>query len=565
MMVGGAGVGSTRVRKRIAVVGGGPAGLVALKELKEKGHDVVVFEARAAVGGVFTDSYDTLQLTSSSVVTSFGSHIGGNPARPVIWRGGEYVRYLSEFADRFDLMPHVRLRTAVRSIHRGPDGGWRLRVEVTNGEGRGAATGDELEFDHVVICCGPNARPQFPAWADPSKFDGRLCHSADIRHAEEFAGKRVLMFGMGESGSDLALMAARVATSCAISTRVGPGYLIPRYYRGLPSDLDTNRCYHSLPRTVIGKPIVRFKVRIEDTLLGETEDVEVARKCAEINRARGKSPFHRFGTKSTGFVEAMVHHGATYHPAVAALERDHVVFVDGGVFHCDLIVCCTGFAPEFPFLQEHEPVLAMQGRNARARYKRMIVPEAGTDIAWIGYVRPGLGSVPPCAEMQARYLAQLISGERTLPSVSEMERDIKLHADLDLQQFGADAERVAALTDFFRFMETMAEVIGCRPRLGRLFLRDPRTALSVLFGPLCPAQYRLTGPGADWARARAALRRLPTMPWPVLAYELLMFVGCWLAGLMREEWRRSRVDAPALPAAEGNAPVRADADAAVLE
>jgi len=294
---------------------------------------------------------------------------------------------------------------------------------------------------------------------------------------------------------------------------------------------------------VVNTPLVRFKVRIENALPHENGDRDVLRKCDEFNRARGASPFHRFSTKSTGFVEAIVHHGATYHPAVETLERDRVVFADGTVFPCDVIVCCTGFAPDFPFLHEHEPELARQAANSRGLYKRMIVPEAGTSIAWVGYVRPGIGSVPPCAEMQARYLAQLISGERALPSEQAMRHDIQLHREIDLKQFGADAERLGTLTDFYRFMETMADVIGCRPPLARLFAGDPRTALKVLFGPLSAVQYRLTGPGADPESAKASLRRMPMMPWPVLAYELILLLGCQAFGLTRDEWRRPRVAA----------------------
>ena len=39
----------------------------------------------------------------------------------------------------------------------------------------------------------------------------------------QLAGKRVLVVGLGESGSDISLQAARVATATAISTRSGPG------------------------------------------------------------------------------------------------------------------------------------------------------------------------------------------------------------------------------------------------------------------------------------------------------------------------------------------------------
>jgi dimethylaniline monooxygenase (N-oxide forming) len=528
------GTGSPAGRKRVAVIGGGPAGLVTMKEVKEKGHEVVGFEQRAALGGVFTDTYDGLHLTSSSVITSFGSFGCDEVEQPVHWDCGEYLDYLSRFAEHFDLPRHYRLGTSVRSLRRAPEGGWRLRFAPVHGDG---AEGEEA-FDHVAVCCGSNMRPRFPDWADPAGFDGSILHSAAVRNGEEFAGKRVLVVGMGESGSDITLMAARVARASAISTRNGPGYVIPRSYRGIPADLDTNRVYHALPRSVVGTPWVRFKVRIEDALeqLGE-DDQAVLRRMAEINAARGVPPYRRFATKSTAFIEAMVHHGTEYRPEVAELRRDRVVFTDGSEFRCDTIVCCTGFAPEFAFLREHEPELARCAATPRALYRRMVAPEAGADIAWIGYVRPFVGSVPLCAELQARYLALLVSGERSLPPREEMVRDARRHAELDLQQFPTDAGRLAALTDYFRFLETIAGSVGCRPRLPRLFLRHPRTALKVLCGPLTGAQYRLEGPGADPEEARATLRRTATMPWPVLAYELLLLFVCWTTGMTRERKR----------------------------
>jgi dimethylaniline monooxygenase (N-oxide forming) len=499
--------------------------LVTLKELRDGGHAATLFERQASIGGVFRDTYPNLRLTSSSALTSFGSFIGGDPSRPVHWSAADYTAYLEEFSRRFDLERHIRLETHVRSVSRTRGGGWSLCMEPAAPQGNGSS-GRDMEFDHVVDCSGANSVPRLPTWADPSRFDGDILHSVDIRGPQQFAGKRVLIVGLGESGSDIAAMAAEVSTETAIATRSGPGYVIPRHYRGLPSDLDTNRCYHSLPRSMVGTPLVRFKVRIENALIGPEDDPRVLEKVSDINRAGGFSPFHRFSTKSTGFVRAILDRGASYRPGVAELHRNRVVFVDGSEFLCDTIVCCTGFGPATPFLALHEPELARRAQDPRSMYKRMIVPELGTAIAWIGYVRPGVGSIPPCAEMQARYLAQLLGDEARLPSMVEMRADIRLHAELDRQQFPADSERLPTLTDFFRFMETMADAIGCRPSIARILPRDPRLALQVLFGPLSAAQYRLRGPGADPERARAALVAMPTMPWPVLAYEaLLLFIS----------------------------------------
>lgn len=52
-----AAAGSSRVACRVAVIGAGPAGLIAAHECARAGHDVTVYEAGGRLGGVwvFTD------------------------------------------------------------------------------------------------------------------------------------------------------------------------------------------------------------------------------------------------------------------------------------------------------------------------------------------------------------------------------------------------------------------------------------------------------------------------------------------------------------------------------
>jgi hypothetical protein len=51
------------------------------------------------------------------------------------------------------------------------------------------------------------------------------------------------------------------------------------------------------------------------------------------------------------------------------------------------------------------------------------------------------------------------------------------------------------------------------------------TWAKVMFGPLNGAQYRLAGPGAEPVLARQILSCVPTMPWPVLAWEAMFLLG----------------------------------------
>jgi dimethylaniline monooxygenase (N-oxide forming) len=313
-------------------------------------------------------------------------------------------------------------------------------------------------------------------------------------------------------------LAARTAGAVALSTRKGPGYVVPRLFAGKPTDLDTNRCYHAIPRKYSNNPILRLKVKLENIYLGSHDDKAVLAKTKEINDRRGRSPFQRFGTKNTSFVEAMVHYGAEYKPDIASISGRKVTFKDGSEFIADRIVFCTGYRALYPFLAEC-PHLAEGGSNPRLMFKRMIHPDAGADIVWIGLVRPGFGSIPPMAEMQARYFAQLVSGKLSLPPKEVMIEDIKRQEQLDMEQYPDDAGTIKPLTDYYRFMNAMAAEIGCAPSLSKLFLTSPRLWFKVLFAPLAGVQFRLNGPGADPVRARAVLARTPTMPWPVLAYE----------------------------------------------
>ncbi len=138
-------------RKRIAVVGAGPAGLACATLAAERGHRVTLFEADEAIGGQF----------------NLAQRIPGKE---------EFAETLRYFARRLE-RTGVELRLGVR-----------------------AAVADLAGFDHVVLATGVKPRqPAIPGIGHPM-----VATYADIVSGRRSAGRRVAVIGAGGIGFDVA-------------------------------------------------------------------------------------------------------------------------------------------------------------------------------------------------------------------------------------------------------------------------------------------------------------------------------------------------------------------------
>ena len=141
----------------MAVIGAGPSGLVAVKELLEQGHRPVCFERAGSLGGVFRFGeedgvvWESCRLTSSGLLTAF-SDFPVSPARSEHMSIAEYVEYLSEYCAAFDVGRHIRYKATVRAVTRAADGGWSLRWT----DGRSIFN---EHFDSVAVCSGLHQHP----------------------------------------------------------------------------------------------------------------------------------------------------------------------------------------------------------------------------------------------------------------------------------------------------------------------------------------------------------------------------------------------------------------------
>lgn len=483
----------------VCVVGAGPSGVVALKELRAAGLHATAFDSQDRVGGlfVFRESdglvWDTLHLTSSALVTQFSDFPPAAPA--AFWRHDEYVAYLEAYAAHFGLAPHMRFGSPVRSAER-VSTGWRVQVGDAGPQ----------HFDALVVCSGIHHRPHVPDIPGLNTFTGDVSTAATFRRADAFRGQRVVCVGGGEAGGDIAPQIAQVAESCTVSLRRGANFL-PRYVNGAPGDYLMTRLRHGVGHDALLLPRRRARERADaDGRPADDEpdhfqyDPEVGGVVRASLRNTGLARWQQFATKTAALPEAVARGRCRLAPGIARVDGATIHFVDHTCTDADALVFCTGFEPPtWPFLGDASPRGGL--------YRRVFDPALGAAAAFIGFARPAIGSIPVIAEMQARWVSSVLTGQCALPSPDDMRASITADEAETAQMFPKDVSQLPYLVAHAQYLDTVARELGCMPSLGDL-RRTPGLLRAFYSAPFTALQYRLVGPGA----LPDAAARLLTLP-----------------------------------------------------
>jgi len=484
----------------VVVIGAGPIGLAAVKELRAVGAKVECFERAEGVGGVYRFDpereggvWPGTRLTSSPWVTAF-SDFPPRSSSSQHWLHHEYVEYLERYAHHFSLKKHLRFGWEVQEVRREGEG-WLVRVRCTK---NGAEV--ERRCDHVAICSGLNLAPRVPQLEGTERFEGRIQHVAGYKGSQPYRGERVVVVGGGESAVDVAHELATTAESVSLSMRRG-AFVIPRVNpdSGEANDYDTNRLRYSTP-TILRNAYMLLKRWV---CAGSGRLDPRARLRLSLLRASGAGPMSQPATKSDDFLEDVLEGRVAVRPAVARLGRDEVEYIDGTTERADVLLLGTGYRPSFPFVRwgSVEPL------HPGEMFLNMFVPAWGASVAFLGCARPTIGAIPPSGELQARYFAQLVSGAKALPLVGAMADEIAAAVEENRRTFPV-AEQPNVLVQWIPYLDRLAALTGCQPP-PRLLLREPRFAWKMMSGPMTGAMYRLEGPGAAPAVARDTISSLP--------------------------------------------------------
>ena len=417
---------------RVAIVGAGPSGLAALRALRGAGFDAIAYERGAQIGGVWTledrptASYRSLHLITSRARTEFAEHPmpAGTPDYPSRDAIG---RYLEGYAERFGLHEHIRLGAGVERAERLPAGGWRLEL----------ADGEQPNADVLVVANGHNDVPKWPEPPYPGDFDGEQLHALDYDDSSPYAGKRVLVVGMGNSAMDIATDVSHVAERTLLSVRHG-SWVIPKRLLGQPADQVVRPWVAVHVPWRVRQPLSQLLLRV---VVGAPDRYGLP--------APQRGLFQDHPTISDTILSRISHGRIAPKPGIEELTGDGVRFADGSQEPVDAIVWCTGYRVAMPFLPDE---LVGDDPRELPAYKRVLHLDVD-DLFFVGFMQ-STGSAFPIVERQSQLLAEHLSGRWAPPAKPEMRADCARRRRAALRRWGPHG-RPTMRVDFDAYMHEL--------------------------------------------------------------------------------------------------------------
>ncbi|CAM9401681.1 unnamed protein product [Chrysoparadoxa australica] len=510
---------------KVAIIGGGPGGLAALKvclEASESRTKLVptLFEAACTLGGLWTGpggGAEARNIVWPSLTTNFSKHTCAFSDHR--WPQGvglfptacEVHDYLESYAERFHLRRYTRLGHRVTQIthaqgqkHEGsslPDSSedsqippplWRVCYSTPGGEI------EEEYFQRCIVASGVFGVPEVPRSVNVQDFLGETIHCADYDGPDRFAGKRVLVVGAAFSGADIASEISVEAASC-ISSAGSPMWVLPRTVKseGSSSSLPLDMLLYSRKRTESTKGLSPKERNLAMNKLLESLSPP---DCKGLVPCPAPDSLPQV-TVSDLYLPAVASGQLKIKPRLASLSGSTARFSDSSTLEVDSVVFCTGFRSDLQRFISKDILAAVAYNDADllmplALHNFTLHPDL-PGMAFVGLYR---GPYFAAMELQARWAARIWTRQTLPPSDQALREGVK--AALRTRE---SVPRPQFPSSYVPMCDALARAAGVMPE-GTAASADISGWLWS--GPLLPAHFRLgqSEPAEVRASAEAYIR-----------------------------------------------------------
>jgi len=385
--------------KRVAIIGAGPAGLMAAYEALNYGLKPIIFEQSGYLGGVWSPDGSTwpgMQTNLSKTTCSlpdypWSSGIPDFPTREMM------DEYLTGFALEKSVFDCIHFHCPV--VNAQPrEKGWLIN----------SFNGDE-KFDFLAVASGIFSKRFMPQI--PEKHKGSdIIHSRDYKGPAEFKGKKVAVVGGGFSGVEIAASLGQAGVDITHVFR-SPFNVVPRYFE----DEDSSQI-----------PIDHYFYHREHDWSGLTQGEvyqKLRRDFAQTSGQINVPPALQVDFNSQ--MPTMLAVSDTYIPLV---KEGKIKPFKGNIGDLDetfdVMIYATGYECSLPFFGQD--VKNRLGFVQEDKYQPLLLHLATwaqglRNLAFIGMNR---GPYFPVMDLQAKWAMKVFAGKMREPSEHDIERGV---------------------------------------------------------------------------------------------------------------------------------------------
>ncbi len=330
----------------VIVLGAGFSGIGAAIKLLENGiSNFVVLEKAGEIGGVWREN--TYPGCACDIPASLYSYsFAANPHWSKLFAGQAEIKdYLKATAERYRVMPHVRLNHELIKAHWDNDGKqWLLETNAGH-----------YSANFAIAACGPMHEPIIPDIRGISKFNGKIFHSAQWDHNYDLSNKRVAVIGTGASAIQFVPKIQSQVKSLSLFQRT-PHWVLPKLDLAMPRWLQTVFKTVPLPQKIL-RAILYANFEVLNSGFRYPRIMKHFQRLAQHNihsaikdpELRKKvTPDYIIGCKrilqSNDWYPAINKPNVeVIHSAVCEIDGNKVIAADGTSCEVDAIILGTGF------------------------------------------------------------------------------------------------------------------------------------------------------------------------------------------------------------------------------
>ncbi len=286
----------------IIVVGGGQAGLAVGYFLKKSKSDFIILDENDNIGASWEKRWDSLHLFTPSKYDGlpgmkFPMEKNSFPAK------NQVARYLEDYAEQFKLPVQLKVKVKKISLNNGT-----FLLDTSNGV---------YHAEKVVVASGTHPVPKIPAFALQLSPEIEQIHSSEYKNPDMIGTGDVLVVGAGTSGVEIAL---EVSNERKTYISGNPTFHVPDRVLKYAGNLYWLFIRHVLTiKTPIGRKVKSKVLKGGGPLINiSVEDLDKA-GVIRLERMKG-------------------------------VENGLPVMEDGTVVNVKTVIWCTGFKPDFSWI-----------------------------------------------------------------------------------------------------------------------------------------------------------------------------------------------------------------------